>query len=311
MSAFTADEDKALLLLAVAFEDSNGNIDWEKVIMHLSPTTKTAEEYQGRLEYLKTENTIVLYDLPTAFTASTSLHASRSTTNKNRGVQEIYMIIEEIFGHLTQADVRQPSGQLQLNAGEIAPVGVTAILEAIDVSTEDVFVDIGSGSGSILAQIVLQTPILRCIGLEIRADLAQKSRDAIEAAKGKYARLHMVNVFTGDVKAMSLRVEKELSEPTIVYSNNIVFSSEDNLALKNFICEHPTIRVVLLSQKFCARCAASCTDEFCTTWDEDKTIQAMTCWKDPPADIFLYTRKIPGRSTKLPNPSLSSFLAMM
>lgn len=291
MSSFTADEDKALLLMAVAFEDSNGDIEWDKVMAHLSPTTKTAEDYKDRLQYLKTEDTTMLHDLPKTFTAGTSLHAARSNTRNNRSVQDIYIIIENIFGHLTQADVRQPSGKHQLNAGEIAPVGVSAIVQAIDISSNDVFVDIGSGSGSILAQIVLQTPVLRCIGLEIRPDLAQKSRDAIQAAKEKYARLHMVTVLTGDVKALPLRVEKELSEPTIVYSNNMTFCSEDNLALKNFICERASVRFVLLSQKFCLRCQASCKDEFCSTWEEVQSIQAKTCWKDPPVDFFIYKRK--------------------
>lgn len=291
MSAFTPDEDKALLLMAVAFEDSNGDIDWAQVISHLSPTSKTAEEYQARLRYLTTEDTLQLNQLPAAFIAGTSLQAAQAKTSQNRSVEDIYTIIEDIFGHLTQADVRQPSGKSELNAGEIAPVGVTAMVQEIDFTTKDVFVDIGSGTGSILAQIVLQTPVLRCIGLEIRAEMAQKSRDAIQAAKGKYARLHMVSVITGDVKAMSLSVEKELLEPTIVYSNNFTFSSEDNLALKDFICVRPSIRLVILAQKFCARCSASCTDEFCTTWEEVKTIQAKTCWKDRPADIIIYKRK--------------------
>jgi Histone methylation protein DOT1 len=298
MSAFTADEDKALLLLVVAFENSNGDIDWDRVIEHLSPTTKTVHEYQERLQYLKTEDTTLLDELSTTYISGTSLDKAR--VNKNRSVEEIYAIVEEIFGHLTRKDVRQPSGKSELNAGEIAPVGVTAIVKEVDFTTQDVFVDIGSGIGSILAQIVLQTPVMRCVGLEIRADIAQKSRDAFEAAKRKYTRLDKVNVVTGDVKAMSLNVEKELLDPTIVYSNNLTFSAEDNLALKDFICEHQTTRLVLLSQKFCTRCSPSCTDEFCTKWEEVKTIQAKTCWKDQPADIFLYKRKVA---------SLVSFLA--
>jgi Histone methylation protein DOT1 len=306
MSAFSASEDKALLLLVVAFQDSKGQIAWDKVIVHLVPTTKTTEEYQERLKYLMTEDTRQLCELPATYTAGTSLHAARHPISVNRSVEEIYLIIEQIFGHLTRADVLQPSGQLQLNAGEIAPVGVTAFLEKVDITSKDVFVDIGSGSGSILAQVVLQTPVLRSVGLEIRADLAKKSKDAIEAARSKYPRLLLAKVIKGDVKAMSLSVEKELMEATIVYSNNVVFSSEDNLALKEFICVRPSIRVVLVSQKFCARCSASCADEFCTTWEAVQTIQAKACWKDAPVDIFMYKHK----SSTLSSSTLSSFLTV-
>ena len=111
MSAFSADEDKALLLMVVAFEDSEGVIDWDKVMIHLSPTTKTAEQYQERLAYLKTEDTVLLQELPASFTARTSLDAARNKASTNRSVNEIYMIIEDIFGQLTQADVRQLSGK--------------------------------------------------------------------------------------------------------------------------------------------------------------------------------------------------------
>jgi precorrin-6B methylase 2 len=79
--------------------------------------------------------------------------------------------------------VRQPSGQIHLNVGEIAPIGVTKILEVLDLNSQDVFLDVGSGTGSILAQVVLQSPAREAIGLEIQEDLVKKSTDAIDAGR--------------------------------------------------------------------------------------------------------------------------------
>jgi Histone methylation protein DOT1 len=168
MVTFSANEDKSLILLVVMFESASGEIDWKTILQHLQPTSKTIEEYKDRLLYLKQTDTSILRDLPASFLAGSSLE--RPLTH-----QEVYVAIDEIFSDFTAADVRQPRGLRHFNAGEIAPIGVTLIIEATDPHANDVFVDVGSGTGSVLAQIVLQTSVSNVIGVEIREDLAQKS----------------------------------------------------------------------------------------------------------------------------------------
>lgn len=283
----SADEDMALLLLVVAFEDPNGNIDWDQVVAHMAPTAKTIEDYQKRLQHLKIEDTTILQGLPASYlTGSTLKHYST-----NSSIAEIYQAIEEIFGHFTKADVRQPSGETHLNTGEVAPVGVTALIQEVDLVMDDIFLDIGSGTGSVLAQVMLQTPVRNAIGLEIRHDLAQKSREAIQRATNKYPRLHMVKIYTGDVKALHPTVQQDLSMVTVIYSNNFSFGPKDNLALKNFVCRYRNVRLVLLTTRLCARCSQSCTEEFCTSWKECKMFEVETCWKSKPLNIFVYVRE--------------------
>jgi len=103
MATYSADEDRALLLLVVAFEDSNGVIDWDQVSEHMAPTTKTTEDFQQRLQHLKIEDTTILRSLPPSYLAGSTLKGAST----NRSIHEIYEAIEEIFGHLTKADVRQ------------------------------------------------------------------------------------------------------------------------------------------------------------------------------------------------------------
>jgi hypothetical protein len=287
MSAFSAEEDRALLLLVVAFEDQNGVIDWNKVMNYIQPTTKTEDEYKQRLQYLKIEDTTQLRTLPSSYVAGSSLMGAST----NRSTEEIYEAIDEIFGHFTVADVKQPSGAKQLNAGEIAPVGVTAMVQAIDISTDDIFLDIGSGTGSVLAQIILQTPVRKCFGLEIREALSQKSRDTINAMKIKYARLLLIDIITGDIKDLSVNTAQDFSTATYVFCNNLVFTPEDSLAVSTFLCKSLMCKFALVTDRFCARCSSACTNEFCMSWSEVKVVAAQSCWKDEPVDIYIYKRK--------------------
>lgn len=290
MSVVSADDDDALLLLAVMFEGDDGVINWDRLMNHLSPSGRSAEDLEERLEFLTRTDTTLLQKLPADFVSGTRLQRPREAAIQ----RSAYEAIEEVFGHFTQVDVRQPSGQQHLNAGEIAPVGVTAILEALHVDSEDVFVDIGSGTGSILAQLLLQTPASQAIGLEIRPDLAQKSRDAFDRAKSKYPRLQHVMILTGDVKCLSDVMKNQLSQATIVYSNNAIFQPEDNLDIHRLVCSSThmgRLHTVILSMRFCSRCSHLCVDKFCNLWAETKVVMAKTCWKEPPVAIYVYRRK--------------------
>jgi hypothetical protein len=146
MSTFSAHEDRSLLLLVVLFEDADGVVDWERLIKYLSPTDKKMENLHTRLEFLKGTNTTVLSETPASYVARSRLQDVRAFARQKR----VYNAIDDTFRHFTKSDVRQPSGKR---------VGVTAILDALDLTTRDAFVDIGSGTGSVLAQVVLQSEV--------------------------------------------------------------------------------------------------------------------------------------------------------
>ncbi len=286
MSAFSADEDLSLLLLAVLFEGENGAVNWTKVIKYLSPTTKTIQDLQLRAYHLKTTNATLVHTLPKTFLAG-----SRMFRDLNRPQAQIYQALDGIFGHLTKADVRQPSGRNHLNVGEIAAVGVSAILDVIDLTQTDIFLDIGSGTGNVLAQVALQAPVRRAIGLEIRSDLAMKSRDAIQAFTDEYPRLHLVKIITADVKVLTTQVRAEVENATVVFCNNVLFQPEDNLKIHQLICESSSPRTVVLTQRFCVRCTTMCPDLFCYLWKEVRVVKAKTCWKEELQEVYVFKRK--------------------
>jgi hypothetical protein len=124
MSTFSAYEDRSLLLLVVIFEGAYGVIDWKNVIENLSPGSKKIEDLQARLEYLKRTATTLLSELPATYVASSNLEGVCAFARHKC----VYDAIDETFQHITRSDVRQPSGKQNLNSGELAPLGVTAIL---------------------------------------------------------------------------------------------------------------------------------------------------------------------------------------
>jgi hypothetical protein len=289
MAQFSAEDDKSLLLLTVMFTNDDGSIDWGQIHTHMAPTSKTIKDLQDRLQYLSTTDTSVLKALPADFVKDTGLACYHANTN--RSLKEIYEAIEEIFGHLTKSDVLQPSGQKHLNAGEIAPVGVTEMINAVGLTSNDVFADIGSGSGSILAQTLLQTPVRQVIGLEIRSDLAALSAKAMADKADKYPRLYLATVLVGDIKSLSESTQRILNGATVLFTNNLMFEPKDNMDLRTYICFNQNLRAVLVTQRFCGRCSASCLNEFCKQYVEVKVITAICCWKQTPVEIIVYNRK--------------------
>lgn len=277
------DADKALLLLVVFF-DRNGVINWDKVTTHLSPS-KSLEEVRNRLEYLTHEDTTVLHQLPASYVEGSSL-SKYHTTHQT----QIFTYIDDILGHITKADVRQPSGKGHFNAGEIAIDGVTAMLDSIHLTSQDTFLDVGSGTGNVVAQVALDSPVQSVIGLEIRSDLAKKSKDAIQSAMTRYPRLNAVEIVNGDIKNLSSQIKERMHKATILFCNNQAFEPEDNLGLRKFISSNSNLQSVLLTQQLCSRCSPLCGDLFCLSWKLKKVITTRTCWRVSHIKTYVYIR---------------------
>jgi hypothetical protein len=212
---------------------------------------------------------------------------------------DVYSAITRIFAKVTRADVRQRSGERGLNTGEILPVGVTKMIEAMFIGPLDVFGDIGSGTGSVLAQVALQTAAVRCVGVEIRHDLAAQSRECMRQFSQEFPRLSCVSILTGDIKNVTDAISKHLRGCTVLFCNNKVFEPEDNLAVQEYIALSDA-RLVLLMDRFCGRCHGDrCVNKFCQMWASEPTIQVSASWLASPVEMFVYHRRIERSTTNL------------
>jgi hypothetical protein len=210
---------------------------------------------------------------------------------------DIYLAIDVIFASFTRADVHQPSGHGSLNVGEIAPVGVTSILDKLAVTEADVFGDIGSGTGSVLVQVALQTSAQKCVGLEIRSPLAAKSRAVMRDWTDSFDRLAHIIVLTGDIGDDIPRTS-ELAMCTIILCNNLVFEPLANLGVQSFVCSSSAVHTVVLTERFCSRCHLSCTKEFCKLWMLSETFLVPSCWSKR-ITIFVFRRRHKGGRSEL------------
>jgi 16S rRNA A1518/A1519 N6-dimethyltransferase RsmA/KsgA/DIM1 with predicted DNA glycosylase/AP lyase activity len=97
--------------------------------------------------------------------------------------------------------------------GELLPQSVTQILDRLNVKKNDVFYDLGSGTGRICLQVYLEKDI-KCTGIEYvkpRHDIAEKSLDLL---KKQYKNTRKIKFINGDF------FDTDWSDATIIYICN-------------------------------------------------------------------------------------------
>ena len=157
----------------------------------------------------------------------------------------------------------------------------------LHLDTDDIFDDVGSGSGNVISQVELQTLVKKCVGLEIRADVAEKSQPVIHSWSQHYPRLSIVDVVCGDIKVDT----STIARCTIIFANNQVFTPETNHSLQMVICESTTIKTVIIADKFCYRCTVRCNKEFCQMWELQSTVNVEVCWTSNLLELYIYRRR--------------------
>jgi hypothetical protein len=176
-------------------------------------------------------------------------------------ISDTHSIVLEIFRSVTKSDVRQASGKLEYNVGELTAAGTTALIEACNFVDGDVFLDVGAGIGNVVAQVALETNIRSCIGVEIRAMLSQQGYQLIGQFSKTYPRLRKVVMHAVDICTVDTQL---LRKTSVLFCHNTVFKPDAQLVVEQLCCRLPDLRVVILQQSFCSRHRPSCTREFCT-----------------------------------------------
>lgn len=219
----------------------------------------------------------------------TTTHTRTEGEKEIYDVSELYGILSRLFSVFSRQDILQPSGRGNLNTGEVALVGVTTIIDCLGLKEQDVFGDIGSGIGSVLAQVALQTDVGACVGLEIREELAEKSKYIMASAIEELPRLSVVKIISGDIRNWA--AYQHLLSCTVIFSNNKVFDPQSCLGLQDFICSSSSLRKIILGNKLCHRCRRGCMKEFCQLWEIETTIDVAVCWTAGLEQMYVYRRR--------------------
>jgi hypothetical protein len=210
---------------------------------------------------------------------------------KTTSPSESRRAVAQIFARIGKSDVRQAAGRTELNVGEISTDGVTYLIARCQLQQADIFIDVGSGVGNVIAQVALESLVNRAIGIEVRANLASLGSKAIVDATPIYPRLSQAVNRQGDV----LDLAKDWSlvaDCTVLYCNNLVFTEEANLSLHHLCCVLSTLRIVVLGTEVCPRHRRRCTKAFCMLWGKEaSTLNVQTEFRHNHVTFHVYTRR--------------------
>lgn len=158
-----------------------------------------------------------------------------------------------------RSDVVEEMSQMELRRtltyGEVSVESVSSrILPLLKLQADDVFYDLGCGSGKILIQAMLQTPCAVAKGIELMQNRVQQGNDALErllarklpAMEGK-----SVDIVQGDICKPPEKTP--MVDATVVFINNVCFGPELMLRVTEMLQNMPNLRRVVTLRRFCVR----------------------------------------------------------
>jgi hypothetical protein len=177
-----------------------------------------------------------------------------------------YDVVTSVLAQVSKADVHQPCGRTDLNVGELSMIGVSRMLARFgELSSNDVFVDVGSGVGNVLLQMALESAFDKCIGVEMRPELVLLTRSLVSTHQVKYPHFSKVSVVNMHISKQPVNWLDCLNEATYVFSNNSLFTEAALLELED-MCWLPKLKCIVLSRVICPRHSPRCAKSFCRFW---------------------------------------------
>lgn len=176
--------------------------------------------------------------------------------------RDMYDILTQTVKEQTQCELSDVVDELDvmefrrmLTYGEVSVESVSStILPFLKLQADDVFYDLGCGSGKIVLQAVLQTPCAVAKGIELMQNRVQKGADALQrlgAMKLPLMEEKSVDIVQGDIcKPPEIA---NMRDATVVFINNVCFGPELMLRVMQMLTLMPKLRRVVTLRKFCVR----------------------------------------------------------
>ncbi|TDH67111.1 hypothetical protein CCR75_006202 [Bremia lactucae] len=177
--------------------------------------------------------------------------------------------------------------------GEVSVESVASkILPMLNLVEDDVFFDLGCGTGKILVQTSLQTPCRRAIGIELMHNrvvgghkaLVRLQERNISILQGKETRILQGDIFMPPAEAC-------LMDATVVFINNVMFGPQLMLKVLQLLNQMPKLRCVMTLRKICERHGhekCSRAGNYCIDYVQPPTEEEIdVSWADK-ASVYLY-----------------------
>ncbi|OWZ24494.1 Histone methyltransferase [Phytophthora megakarya] len=128
------------------------------------------------------------------------------------------------------------------------------VLPMLNLDVDDVFFDLGCGTGKILVQAALQTSCKRTIGIELMQNRVQEGHKALNRLKERDVPVlkgKQIEIFRGDIFVPP--EEAQLMDATVVFINNVMFGPQLMLKVLQLLSMMPKLRCVMTLRKICER----------------------------------------------------------
>ncbi|KAE9088043.1 hypothetical protein PF005_g20579 [Phytophthora fragariae] len=197
--------------------------------------------------------------------------------------------VTSMFADVPRAAVGYDGGNSHLNVGEVLPSGVTVLLRELgEIDASDVFLDIGSGLGNVIAQVVLATKISKAIGVEVRADVYRLGVEMIARSPHGRQVNERAELYCKDITGLCISRLPPYELATIVFWNNILFESVTIEHVKRELTDMLQARLIICTTSVCPRHREPNFSGFCSSFELFKEVDIACSWKAEPARAYVY-----------------------
>ncbi|KAG1711340.1 hypothetical protein DVH05_008593 [Phytophthora capsici] len=198
--------------------------------------------------------------------------------------------VSAIFAEITREVVVQGANNMpHRNAGELLPAGITTLLRELGgLGRSDIFLDIGSGLGNVVAQVALATSVNKAIDIEIRRDLYELGMKMMAKSARSRRLLGRVQLVCRDIADMRISTTPPYADVTVVFWNNLLFEPQVVEIVKEELAGLFMLKWLVSSLNFCPRHRDACQNPFCQAFKLEKVLNLPCSWKADLQDIFVY-----------------------
>jgi precorrin-6B methylase 2 len=198
--------------------------------------------------------------------------------------------LSEIVEELNANDFRR-----LLTYGEVSAESISqTVLPLLKLEADDVFYDLGCGTGKIVVQVAMQTPCMVAKGIELmqnRVREGAKALERLEDMKLPVLNDKEVRIVQGDI--LKPPAAAPVMDATVVFINNVCFTPELMLKVLDVLSSMPRLKRVVTLRKICVRhrplkCARA--NNFCVDYvqpPEEAEIKVSWAHK---TSVYLYER---------------------
>ena len=254
LTTFTDEDDKELVQIVVKYAQQQRHIDWGEVERKMRHTKYMKKALRTRLSSLQQQYGLNVMKFPKRFFMPLARKIKRRAQVKARLVRksltplcdaaEIYTLLEKTYGNISKQEINHSGKSHHENAGELSALSVTEMIRSVGpITRDDVFLDVGSGIGNIVAQFAMETSVGRSIGIEIRKDLVEIAKRRIMSSAPNVLQLKRTEFIAGDLRKVDSSA-LPLANTTIIWSSNVLYEPLTNLSLEKMICMFSKLKFV-------------------------------------------------------------------